>query len=134
MARAHAGGSKKVVWAGIIGNLLVAVTKFVAAGFTHSSAMLSEAVHSTVDTLNQLVMLYGLKRAARPPDKLHPLGHGRELYFWSFMVALLIFAIGAGVSIYEGIRHILEPEEMASPWVNYVVLAIAVAIELCSGP
>ena len=130
--QAHGQGSKKVVYAGIIGNLLVAVTKFVAAGFTHSSAMLSEAVHSVVDTVNQVVMLYGMRRAARPPDKEHPLGHGRELYFWSFVVAVLIFAIGAGVSVYEGIHHILAPEEMDRPWVNYVVLAVAGLIEFGS--
>ena len=132
MAHAHAGGSRKVVYAGIIGNLLVAVTKFVAAAFTHSSAMLSEAVHSVVDTLNQVVMLYGIKRSSRPPDREHPLGHGRELYFWSFVVAVLIFAIGAGVSVYEGIHHVIDPEEMASPWVNYVVLVVAGAIEFGS--
>ena len=132
MATAHAHGSRKVVWAGLVGNLLVAITKFVAAGFTHSSAMLSEAVHSVVDTLNQVVMLYGLRRAAQPADKQHPLGYGRELYFWSFVVAVLIFAIGAGVSVYEGIRHILDPREMEKPWVNYAVLGLAGAIEFGS--
>jgi len=125
-------GARKVVWAGILGNLLVAVTKFIAAGLTHSSAMLSEAVHSLVDTTNQCVMLYGLNRSARPPDKAHPLGHGRELYFWSFVVAVLIFAIGAGVSIYEGVRHVLDPVPMERPWVNYLVLAIAAVIEFGS--
>ena len=132
MAHAHAGGSGKVVWAGIIGNLLVAAIKFVAAAFTHSSAMLSEAVHSVVDTLNQVVMLYGLKRSSRPADPEHPLGHGRELYFWSFVVAVLIFAIGAGVSVYEGIGHVMDPHPMDDPWVNYVVLAIAGGIEFGS--
>jgi cation diffusion facilitator family transporter len=132
MAQAHAQGSRKVVYAGIVGNLLVAATKFTAAGFTHSSAMLSEAVHSVVDTLNQVVMLHGLKRSSRPPDKEHPLGHGRELYFWSFVVAVLIFAIGAGVSVYEGITHVMEPHPMENPWVNYVVLAIAGGIEFGS--
>ena len=125
-------GSRKVVYAGIVGNLLVAVTKFVAAGFTHSSAMLSEAVHSVVDTLNQVVMLYGLRRASRPADPVHPLGYGRELYFWSFVVAVLIFAIGAGVSVYEGIRHVMDPEPMQNPWVNYLVLGLAGLIEFGS--
>jgi len=125
-------GSRKVVYAGIVGNLLVAVTKFVAAGFTHSSAMLSEAVHSVVDTLNQVVMLYGLRRASRPADPGHPLGYGRELYFWSFVVAVLIFAIGAGVSVYEGIRHVMDPEPMQNPWVNYLVLGLAGLIEFGS--
>lgn len=132
MAQAHAQGSRKVVYAGIAGNLLVAATKFAAAAFTHSSAMLSEAVHSVVDTLNQVVMLHGLQRASLPPDKLHPLGHGRELYFWSFVVAVLIFAVGAGVSVYEGIQHVIDPEEMKNPWANYVVLIAAGAIEFGS--
>ena len=132
MATGHSQGSKKVVWAGLIGNLLVAATKFVAAFFTHSSAMLSEAVHSVVDTLNQVVMLYGMRRAALPPDAAHPLGHGRELYFWSFVVAVLIFAVGAGVSVYEGIQHVLDPQEMERPWINYVVLGVAGAIEFAS--
>ena len=127
-----AKGARGVVYAGIAGNLLVAVTKFVAAYFTHSSAMLSEAVHSVVDTLNQVVMLYGLRQSARPPDKKHPLGHGRELYFWNFVVAVLIFAIGAGVSVYEGIRHVMDPVAMDKPWINYLVLALAGAIELTS--
>ncbi len=132
MAQSYAQGSKKVVYAGIAGNLLVAVTKFVAASFTHSSAMLSEAVHSVVDTMNQGVMLYGLNRSSRPADSAHPLGHGRELYFWAFVVAVLIFAIGAGVSVYEGIRHVMDPEPMQMPWVNYLVLGIAGVVEFGS--
>jgi cation diffusion facilitator family transporter len=127
-----AQGSTRVVYAGIAGNLLVAVTKFAAAAFTHSSAMLSEAVHSLVDTANQVVMLHGMRRSVLPADKAHPLGHGRELYFWSFVVAVLIFAVGAGVSVYEGIRHVMDPVPMESPWVNYVVLGLAAAIEFAS--
>ena len=94
--------SRKVIYAAIVGNLLVAGTKFGAAAWTGSSAMLSEAVHSLVDTGNSLLLLYGLHRAKRSPDHDHPLGYGREIYFWSFVVAVLVFALGAGVSLYEG--------------------------------
>ena len=122
-------GSQLVVYAALVGNLLIAVTKFVAAFFTGSSAMLSEGVHSLVDTGNEVLLLYGMHRAARPPDATHPFGHGRELYFWSFVVAVLIFAIGAGVSAYEGIMHILAPEPMETPLTNYIVLAISAVFE-----
>ncbi len=122
-------GSQLVVYAALIGNLLIAITKFVAAFFTGSSAMLSEGVHSLVDTVNEILLLYGIRRAARPPDFAHPLGYGRELYFWSFVVAVLIFAIGAGVSAYEGILHVMAPEPMVSPTVNYIVIAISVVFE-----
>ena len=96
-----ASQSKTVVYAAAAGNLLVALTKFVAAWLTGSSAMLSEAIHSVVDTGNQLLLLYGMRQAARPPDASHPLGYGRELYFWSFIVALLLFTLGAGVGVEE---------------------------------
>jgi cation diffusion facilitator family transporter len=122
-------GSQLVVYAALIGNLLIAITKFVAAFLTGSSAMLSEGVHSLVDTGNEVLLLYGMHRAARPPDASHPLGHGRELYFWSFVVAVLIFAVGAGVSAYEGITHILAPEPIQNPVTNYVVLAISAVFE-----
>lgn len=123
------GGSRFVIFAAIAGNLLIAATKFVAAFFTGSSAMLSEGVHSVVDTGNGLLLLYGLRSAARPPDITHPLGHGRELYFWSFIVALLVFALGAGVAFYEGVLHILNPEPIENPLVNYVVLGLCMVFE-----
>lgn len=121
--------SKLVVYAATTGNALVAVTKFIAAGYTGSSAMLSEAVHSVVDTGNQLLLLYGLHRAAQPPDELHPLGHGRELYFWSFVVAMVMFTMGAGVAGYEGVLHILNPEPMRAPLINYAVYGAAAIFE-----
>src|SRR5436309_15897407 len=124
--------SRKVIYAALLGNVLVALTKFLAAGVTGSSAMISEGVHSLVDTGNEVLLLYGLHRAARPPDEAHPLGHGRELYFWSFIVALLIFAVGAGVSLYEGISHLLHPEPLVRPLVSYLVLAGAFASEATS--
>ncbi|WP_159715604.1 cation diffusion facilitator family transporter [Geminicoccus flavidas] len=125
---AHAG-SNKVIYAALLGNLLIAITKFGAAGFTGSSAMLSEGVHSLVDTGNEILLLYGLHRARRPPDRTHPLGHGREIYFWSFIVALLVFALGAGVSIYEGISHVLAPHPVENVHVNYVVLLLSILFE-----
>lgn len=126
---AAGSSSTKVIYAALAGNLLVALTKFIAAIWTGSSAMLSEGIHSLVDTGNQLLMLYGIHRSARPPDEEHPLGYGRELYFWSFIVALLIFALGAGMSFYEGVTHIRRPVEISSPIVNYVVLGASFIFE-----
>nr|WP_254601928.1 cation diffusion facilitator family transporter [Sphingomonas bacterium] len=123
------GGNKLVLVTALAANLGIAVAKFVAAGITGSSAMLTEGFHSVVDSLNQILLLYGQKRSQLPPDELHPLGYGRELYFWSFVVAILIFATGAGLSIYEGILHILEPHEIERPIVSYVVLAVSTALE-----
>ncbi|HEY1386372.1 MAG TPA: cation diffusion facilitator family transporter [Dongiaceae bacterium] len=125
---AHSG-PKKAVYAALIGNLLIALTKFAAAVATGSSAMLSEGVHSLVDTGNEVLLLYGLRRAALPPDLAQPLGYGRELYFWSFIVALLIFALGAGVSFYEGVQHILAPEPIENISLTYLVLALSALFE-----
>jgi cation diffusion facilitator family transporter len=122
-------GSRKVIFAALAGNLAIAVTKFAAAAYTGSSAMLSEAIHSSVDTGNQGLLLLGLKRAARPPDASHPFGHGMELYFWAFVVALLIFALGGAFSIYEGIHKVLQPEAVTDAWVNYVVLGLSILFE-----
>src|SRR3954464_13277572 len=115
-----ASGSKKVVYAALAGNLLVAATKGVAAAVSGSSAMLSEAVHSCVDTGNELLLLYGMRRSRRAPAQRHPLGVGRERDFWSFIVALLVFAVGACVSFYEGIAHLREPEPIVNPMVSYL--------------
>ena len=124
-----ADGSTKVVIAAFIGNGLIAVTKFVAAALTGSSAMFSEAVHSVVDTGNQALMLYGIERARRPADARHPFGYGRELYFWAFIVAILIFATGAGVSVYEGVSKIRHPEPVTDAYINYIVLGVAIVFE-----
>ena len=124
-----ARGSRKVIYAALAGNAGIAVTKFVASAVTGSSAMLSEAIHSVVDTGNQLLLLWGLKRASRPADERFPLGHGKEVYFWSFVVAILIFAVGAGVSLYEGIKHVLHPSPVEYVEVSYIVLIIAFALE-----
>jgi len=124
-----ASGSKKVIFAALIGNALIAVTKFVAAALTGSSAMLSEGIHSLVDTGNQILLLYGLKRAAKPPDENFPYGYGKEIYFWCFVVSILIFALGGGISIYEGISHIRHPEPIRDPLINYIVLGLAIVFE-----
>jgi cation diffusion facilitator family transporter len=117
--------SRLVIYGAIAGDLLIAATKFAAAAITGSSAMLSEGVHSVVDTGNGILLLYGLHRAQVRPDREHPLGHGRELYFWSFVVAVLLFAFGAGVSLYEGLLHVMNPEPVQNPAVNYVVLGLS---------
>jgi len=117
------------VYVALASNLAVAVTKFAAAAFTGSSAMLSEGVHSLVDTINELLLLYGIRRAARPADIKHPLGHGRELYFWSFIVALLVLVFGAAVACYQGINHILHPEPMRNAFANYIVLGASFIFE-----
>jgi cation diffusion facilitator family transporter len=118
-----------VIYAALLANLGIAVAKFIAAAITGSSSMLTEGVHSLVDTGNQGLLLYGQYRAKRPPDAEHPFGYGRELYFWAFIVAILIFGLGAGVSVYEGWKHIEAPEPLHSPLINYIVLGIAFALE-----
>lgn len=124
-----AHGSKKVIFAALAGNSLIAVTKFGAAAYTGSSAMLSEAIHSLVDTGNQGLLLYGLKRSKKSADERHPFGYGMELYFWTFLVAILIFAVGAGVSIYEGIEKIRYPHPVSNVFITYIVLGAAMVFE-----
>jgi len=123
------GGSKKVIFAALAGNSLIAITKFGAAFYTGSSAMLSEAIHSLVDTGNQGLILHGMNRAKKPADAAHPFGYGMEIYFWTFVVAILIFAGGAGVSIYEGVSKVLEPHPVTNPMINYIVLSAALVFE-----
>ncbi|SEN43489.1 cation diffusion facilitator family transporter [bacterium A37T11] len=127
-----AGQSNIAIYGALAANLLIAVIKFIAAAFTGSSAMLSEGIHSTVDTSNQLLLLLGIKRSKLPPDEDHPFGHGKELYFWSLMVAVLIFGLGGGMSIYEGISHIRHPSPVENPIWNYIVLLASGIIESSS--
>ncbi len=128
MASGH--GSKPIAVYGAIGaNLLVAVTKFIAAFFSGSSAMLSEGIHSIVDTGNQALLLFGIRRARKPADANHPFGHGQELYFWSLIVAILLFGLGGGMSMYEGFVHLRDPSPLEDPLWNYVVLGLSVLFE-----
>jgi cation diffusion facilitator family transporter len=121
--------STRTLVVALLANLGIAISKFVAAAITGSSAMLTEGVHSVVDSTNQLLLMWGRHAAKRPPDILHPFGYGRELYFWSFVVAVLVFSLGAGVSVYEGIIHIAHPEPAVSPVIAYAVLLIAFLLE-----
>lgn len=124
MARAN-----KSIYSALAANLLIAITKFVAGAFTNSSSMIAEGIHSTVDTSNQLLLLYGLKRSVKPADKYRPFGYGKELYFWSFIVSIMIFGLGGVVSITQGIEHIRHPETLVNPGWNYVVLALSFIFE-----
>lgn len=129
MSASRQSGSNVVVIAALLANLGIAVAKFVAAAISGSSSMLTEGFHSVVDSFNQVLLLYGQHRGGRPPDVDHPFGYGRELYFWSFVVAILIFAVGAGVSIYEGWEHFKHPEPLRDSLINYIVLAVSLALE-----
>ena len=124
-----AEGSTRVVLTALAGNGAIALAKFIAAGLSGSTAMLTEAIHSLVDTGDQLLLLVGQSRGKRPPDESHPLGYGMETYFWSFIVALMVFVLGGVLSIYEGVRHILRPEPVISPFISLGVLAVAAVFE-----
>jgi cation diffusion facilitator family transporter len=121
--------SKLTIYSALIANLLIAVTKFVAGAISNSSAMLSEGIHSLVDTVNELLLLLGLRRSKKEPDASHPFGYGKELYFWSFIVSILIFGLGGGISIYQGIVHIIKPEPIGNPLISYIVLGISFLFE-----
>ncbi|MEK6334581.1 MAG: cation diffusion facilitator family transporter [Acidobacteriota bacterium] len=127
-----ASESRTAIFAAILGNLAIATTKFIAAGFSGSSAMLSEGIHSLVDTGNGALLLLGVRNSKRPPDARHPFGHGAEIYFWSLVVAILIFALGGGMSVYEGVTHIQHPNPIGNPTWNYVVLGLAIVFESIS--
>jgi cation diffusion facilitator family transporter len=129
IGRPKKSSSRTSVVAALIGDLLVAASKIVAAVWTGSAAMTSEAIHSVVDTTNEILLLYGIHRSKQKADADHPFGHGREIYFWSFVVSLLIFALGAGFSIYQGIIRVLEPVPIESPVVSYAVFAVAFVFE-----
>jgi cation diffusion facilitator family transporter len=124
-----AGSSKKAIFAALIGNSLIAVTKFAAAIHTGSTAMMSEGIHSLVDTGNQILLLWGIRSANRPASPEFPFGHGKEIYFWSFVVAMLIFALGGTVSIYKGWQHLSHPTSINNIAINYAVLGFAVVFE-----
>lgn len=121
--------SKVVVYAALAGNAAIAVIKFIAAGLTASSSMLSEAVHSVVDTVDQLLLLVGEARGKAPPDETHPFGYGLEAYFWGFTVALMVFLLGGAFSIYEGVHKLQHPEAVGKAWVNYLVLGVSALFE-----
>ena len=124
-----AGESKSAIFGAIAANVLIAISKFIAAFFTGSSAMISEGIHSLVDTSNGLLLLYGIRRSKRSPDKEHPFGYGKEIYFWSFVVAILIFALGGGIAIYEGIHYLQHPQPTEHVLWNYIVLTLAFVFE-----
>jgi cation diffusion facilitator family transporter len=121
--------SRKVIYAALGANTLIAISKFIAASITGSSAMLSEGVHSVVDTGNQGLLLLGMRRAKKPADAAHPFGYGAEIFFWAFVVAILIFAVGAGISFYEGVYKLLNPHPIEKAYINYIVLGLAFVFE-----
>lgn len=124
-----AGSSKVAIYGAIAANSAIAVSKFIAAFFTGSSAMLSEGIHSLVDTGNGILLLLGIRLSKKKPDDDHPFGYGKEIFFWSFVVAILIFALGGGIALYEGIQHLLHPRELKNVQWNYVVLTLAMIFE-----
>src|SRR6478609_6541684 len=121
--------SRLAIYGAIGANLAIAVTKFIAAGITGSSSMLSEGIHSLVDTGNGALLLVGLKQSQKPASPAHPFGRGKELYFWSLIVGVLIFGLGGGVSFYEGVLHVREPAPLEDAFWNYVVLGCAAVFE-----
>ena len=125
---AHEASNKRAIYASLAGNTGIALSKFAAALFTGSSAMLAEAVHSLVDTSNQVLLLLGLRESKAPADERFPYGQGKAVYFWA-LIAILIFTLGGLWSFYQGVLHVLDPDPVQNPGVNYVILGIAFALE-----
>src|SRR5665213_3425824 len=121
--------SKVTIYAALAANLAIAAIKFIAAFFTGSSAMVSEGIHSVVDSSNELLLLLGIRKSKKPADSLHPFGHGKEMYFWTLIVSVLLFGLGGGMSVYEGITHIMNPEPIVNPALAYLILAAAFLFE-----
>ncbi len=121
--------SNTVIYAALLANLIIAVMKFIAGGISNSAAMISEGIHSLVDTVNELLLLFGIRQSKKPPDAARPFGYGKEIFFWSFIVSILIFGLGGGISIYQGIIHIAEPEALGNPFWNYIVLTFSIIVE-----
>ncbi|MDH3637537.1 MAG: cation diffusion facilitator family transporter [Gammaproteobacteria bacterium] len=121
--------SKKAIYAAILGNLAISITKFIASAISGSTAMFAEGIHSLVDTGNGGLLLFGINRSKRRPDETHPYGYGKEVYFYTLMVAVLIFGLGGGVSLYEGIKHVYQPAELGDPTISYLVLSLAIVFE-----
>jgi len=121
--------SKKSIYSALGANLLIALTKFTAGHFSNSASMIAEGIHSLVDTTNQLLLLLGIRRSKKAPDAAHPFGYGKELYFWSFIVSILIFGLGGGLSIYQGIIHMIDPEPLGNPTISYIVLSLSIVFE-----
>ncbi len=117
------------IYSALVADVLIATIKFIAGAYSHSSSMISEGIHSLVDSTNEILLLYGMKRSKKPPDKLRPFGYGKELYFWSFIVSILIFGLGGGISIFQGIIHIRHPQSLVNPTWNYVVLGFSIIFE-----
>ncbi len=126
---AKPGDKPVAVYGAVAANLTISIAKFAAGAVTGSSAMISEGIHSLADTGNQMLLLLGIRQSRKPPDETHPFGRGKELYFWSLIVAIILFGVGGGMSLYEGITHLQHPSEIADPTWNYVVLAIGVVAE-----
>src|SRR4051812_45577290 len=118
--------SKTSIYTALSANMLIAITKFIAGSISNSSAMIAEGIHSVVDTINELLLLLGIHQSKKKADATHPFGYGKELYFWSFIVSILIFGLGGGISIYQGVLHLLHPEPLANPVINYIVLALSI--------
>src|SRR5690349_10624992 len=121
--------SFKSVYSALAANIFIAIIKFISGAISNSTAMISEGIHSLVDSVNEVLLLFGIRQSMKPPDARRPFGYGRELFFWAFIVSMLIFGFGGGVSIYQGILHVIHPEPLGDPFWNYIVLFSSVLFE-----